>query len=63
MTEFEIASAKYHKAKDAYWRAESALAAARHDLTIAERERSAAFKKEIEAAQSRQLVGSPGRQT
>lgn len=57
MTEFEEASAKYRKASDAYWRAESALAAARHDLTIAERARSAAFTKEIEAARSRDAVG------
>jgi hypothetical protein len=58
MTDFETASAKYHKAKAAYWKAESALAAARHDLTIAERERSAAFDKEVNAARSRNAVGN-----
>jgi exonuclease VII small subunit len=60
MTEFEIASAKYQKARDAYWKAESALAAARHELTIAELERSAAFNKELEAARSRYAVSTPG---
>lgn len=59
MTEFEIASAKYQKATDAYWKAKSALAAARHELTIAERERSAAFNREVEAARSRSAVSSP----
>lgn len=59
MTEFEIASAKYQKAKDAYWKAYRALGVAQAALTIAERERSAAFDKEIEAARSRSAVSTP----
>jgi hypothetical protein len=61
MTDFETASAKYDKAKAAYMRAERALAAARHDLTVAERERSAAFDKEVNAmatSTARKVQGS-----
>jgi hypothetical protein len=61
MTEFEIASAKYHKAKDAYCKTVSALDAARHQLTLAERERSAAFRKEVEAARLRASISRPNR--
>lgn len=59
MTEFEEASAKYQKAKDAYWKAESALATASAELRIADRERSEAFTKEIRAAQDRAQSSPP----
>ncbi len=58
MTEFEEASAKYTKARDAYWLAERDLANARHELAMAERVRRAAFDKEIDAARSRHAVSS-----
>lgn len=60
MSEFEEASAKYMKAKDAYWKAEGALATARAELTVAERARSAAFNKEVEAVRSRAHVSGAG---
>jgi hypothetical protein len=53
MTEFEEASAKYQSAKVVYWKAKEALSNAHHALRIAERERSAAFNKEIESSRSR----------
>lgn len=60
MTDFETANARCRELRDAYWKAESALMDARAALTIAERDRRAAFNKEIEAARDRRDASTPG---
>ena len=58
MTEFEVASAKYQKARDAYWRAQSDLATAKAELAAAEHERNVAFNKEFEGARAHSFFSS-----